>query len=258
MLTNLAPPPLALTFREVSAPIEWAQTWFSRAKFGALPKGNKEPIILAPGYMADKWSMRPLKRFLHSLNYQAKDWNLGRNLGQVDEDIVRLGRQTLELAGKTKKPVTLIGWSLGGVICREVARLFPEAVKEVITLGSPVTGGPKYTAVAKRYANRNNVDVDALEKEVLARNAIGFNQPITVIFSKTDGIVGWQAALDVYNAQAKHIEVESTHLGIGVHTDSWLAIAKTLAGRFNEIQYSTLADLIGDDHELHVAPGNRE
>ncbi|MDM7859233.1 alpha/beta fold hydrolase [Alteromonas sp. ASW11-36] len=109
----------------------------------SMPKGDGRPVLLAPGFMADKWSMRPLKGFLNKLGYEAYDWNLGRNNGDVDEDIVRLGRQTLELSSALDKPITLIGWSLGGVLCREVARLFPDVVREVITMGTPVTGGPK-------------------------------------------------------------------------------------------------------------------
>ena len=244
MLSNLSPPPLSLSLREISAPIDWLNTLLSVPKFAHLPTGDGRPILLAPGYLADQWSMRPLRQFLRRLDYRAHDWGLGRNLGNVDEDIVKMGRETLLLAQKTGSPITLIGWSLGGVICREVARLFPEAVREVITLGTPVTGGPKYTAAAKRYASRNDIDVDELEQEVLARNQIGFEQPITVLFSKRDGIVSWRAALDVYNDHALHVEVDCTHLGIGVHPKSWEVIAHTLSGNAQAIHYTDLKALI--------------
>lgn len=244
MLTNLAPPSRRLALREFTAPLDWAGTALSLRQLLSLPKGDRRPIILAPGFLTDKWSMRPLRSFLCYLNYDAVDWNLGRNLGNVDEDIVGLGKQSLELCRQQSAPVTLIGWSLGGVICREVARLFPDCVKEVITLGTPISGGPKYTGPGRRYARLKNIDLDAFELQVLERNKQGFEQPITVLFSRRDGVVGWQAALDVYNPQAKHIEVDCTHLGIGIHSTSWRSIALTLAGQSSQLRYSELSELL--------------
>lgn len=249
MLKQLAPPPGRLSIREFKAPLDWLHTAISLPKLLSMPKGDGRPVLLAPGFMTDKWSMRPLKSFLTRLNYDAYDWDLGRNMGDVDEDIVRLGRQTLELSMRLNAPVTLIGWSLGGVICREVARLFPDAVREVITMGTPVTGGPKYTAPGKRYAAMKNIDMDALEEEIAERKAMGFNQPITVLFSKLDGIVSWRAALDVYNPHARHIEIDGTHLGIGVHRESWRAIAFTLAGQSEALRYVDLEGLLVEAHD---------
>ena len=244
MFDELAPPTKRLSLREIQAPLDWLQTIVTLPQLLSMPKGDGRPVLLAPGFMTDKWSMRPLKGFLDKLGYDVYDWNLGRNRGDVDEDIVRLGRQTLELSLELDRPITLIGWSLGGVLCREVARLFPDAVSEVITMGTPVTGGPKYTAPGKRYAAQKNIDMDELEIEIAERNAIGFSQPITVLFSKLDGIVSWQAALDVYNRQARHIEIDGTHLGIGFHRDSWRAIAYILAGQSEQLTYTELDDLL--------------
>lgn len=244
MFDELAPPTKLLSLREIQAPLDWLQTIVTLPQLLSMPKSDGRPVLLAPGFMADKWSMRPLKGFLDKLGYDVYDWNLGRNRGDVDEDIVRLGRQTLELSLELDRPITLIGWSLGGVLCREVARLFPDAVSEVITMGTPVTGGPKYTAPGKRYAAQKNIDMDELEIKIAERNAIGFSQPITVLFSKLDGIVSWQAALDVYNQQARHIEIDGTHLGIGFHRDSWRAIAYILAGQSEQLTYTELDDLL--------------
>jgi pimeloyl-ACP methyl ester carboxylesterase len=83
-------------------------------------------------------------------------------------------------------PVRLIGWSLGGYLAREVAREHPHAVQQVITLGSPVIGGPKYTAVAGAY-RRRGVDLDAIEAEVAVRNELPLDTPITAIYSQSDG-----------------------------------------------------------------------
>jgi len=223
------PPSKLNSFREISSPIDWFKTLSKLPKLLKLPKGDGRPIVLVPGYLADHLSMWPLQRYLHKMHYNAYHWELGRNRGKVDQDIVRLGERVMQLsAALDQQPITLIGWSLGGVLSREVARLYPEAVREVITLGTPITGGPKYTAVGKRYAKRNNLNLDEFEQQVLARNQIGFRQPVTSIFSKTDGVVGWQASVDVYNAHARNIEVNGTHLGLGINPKVWEIIVNTL------------------------------
>ncbi len=149
-----------------------------------------------------------------------------------------LKRSDIELLAATVKSisikhnnqaVSLIGWSLGGVLSREVARLHPELISEIITMGTPLAGGPKYTVLAKKYAKSREMNLDAYEAEIDAINKQGIQQPVTVIYSKSDGIVGWQASIDRYNPQARNIEVRCSHLGMGVNLKVWKIIAKTLA-----------------------------
>lgn len=228
---SLSPPAPLQTLKEVFAPIEWFGTLIRANQLRKLPAGDGRPVMLAPGYMADEWTMLPLKRFLQSLNYQVFDWGLGRNRGKVDNDIDALAWQISQRRedNQLAEPFTLIGWSLGGVISREVARLYPHLVREIITMGTPITGGPKYTALGKRYASRENLDLEQFEQQVLSRNKLGFSQPVTSIFSKADGIVSWEASLDVYNRQARNIEVGGSHLGLGLNTRVWQLIACILA-----------------------------
>lgn len=236
---GIKPPPFSLMIKEARAPLEWLSQMVTKPTLRNLPMGDQRPIILAPGFLADSWSMRPMRHFLRRLNYMALDWDLGRNMGNVDDDILRFGHQVGELAMITGEPVTLIGWSLGGTISREVARFFPECVREVITLGTPVTGGPKYTSVGTRVAKVRRIDLDALEQEILQRNQVGFEQPITVIYSKQDGVVSWKASIDVYNPQAKHIELNCSHMGMSVHADCLKAIALILAGQTEQLSWQT-------------------
>jgi pimeloyl-ACP methyl ester carboxylesterase len=214
---------------EARAPFEWLNTALQFSSFQNLPKGDGRPIVLAPGYLADKLSMRPLKVFLERLGYDVYDWDLGRNLGDVDADIERLNAQIDALYSELGQPITLLGWSLGGVVARESTRLRPQAVREVITLGTPITGGPKYTSIGPQYAKLKGIDMDSFEEHVLARNQIGFKQPVTSIFSKGDGVVGWEASVDTYNEQAKNIEVSGSHLGLGCNAQVWRIIAYLLA-----------------------------
>ena len=218
------------TMLELRAPLDWATILLRAPQLLRAPRGDGRPVMLLPGYGTDESSMKPLGHYLGFLGYDVYDWGLGRNRGDVDGYTRQVGERVLELHdGLGDEPLTLIGWSLGGVIAREAARLFEPYVREVITLGTPIIGGPKYTAAARRYAEAADLDLDQFEKEVHARNSIGIRQPVTSIYSKLDGVVGWRASIDVYNEQARNIEVQSSHFGIGVNGRVWRLIADTLA-----------------------------
>ena len=214
---------------ELRAPLEWASLALSAPYLLTAPKGDGRQILLLPGYMAADNSMRPLELYLNHLGYSAKSWGLGTNRGDVEGDIVRFGDVVERLSEQQGgEGITLIGWSLGGVIAREVARLNAPAVREVITMGTPIVGGPKYTAVGKYYARSQGMDLDEFEQEVHERNSVGLSQPVTSIYSKLDGVVGWEASIDVYNAQARNVEVSASHLGLGGSPRVWRIIADTL------------------------------
>lgn len=194
------------------------------------PRGDQRQVMFVPGFLADDISTWPLRRYLQALGYSTSGWSLGRNKGQPEADAHRLVEH-LETVRRTEEPITLVGWSLGGVIAREVARLMPDAVREVITMGTPVEGGPKYTIAADRFASDNNIDLDAFEQHVHRVNSETLTQPLTVIYSKSDGVVGWRAAIDRYNPHARHVRVRGSHLGLGTNPRVWNEIAKTLGGR---------------------------
>jgi pimeloyl-ACP methyl ester carboxylesterase len=170
--------------------------------------------------------MYPLAQFLRSKNYDVRHWGLGTNKGEIYDYVELIGAG---LKAENGPRITLIGWSLGGVVAREVARLYEPHVREIITMGTPVIGGPKYTIVGDRFAKAQDLDLDEYEAYVHSVNSIGLTQPITAFYSKRDGIVGWQAAVDTYNEQARNIEVDTTHLGIGINAKVWIEIAETLA-----------------------------
>lgn len=237
-MTELAEIPFAqrptrlATLLEIRAPLDWATLLLYAPRLRNAPRGDGRPVMLLPGYGTDEGSMRPLGRYLRFLGYDVYDWGIGRNFGKVNEYVERIGDRVRELHDELGgAPLTLIGWSLGGVIARETARLHEPFVREVITLGTPILGGPKYTAAAERFARANNLDLDEFEKEVHARNSAGIRQPITSIYSKLDGVVGWRASVDIYNEHARNIEVSSSHFGIGANGRVWQLIAEILGGK---------------------------
>lgn len=214
---------------EIRVPFEFASIAINFLVLSKAPKGNGQPVMLVPGYLADDYSMRPLGAYLRYLGYNVYYTEMGRNMGKVNTDMMRLGDRVESISQSLGgEKVILIGWSLGGVLTREVARLFPDAVEQVLTLGTPIVGGPKFTSVGKRYAKLNNIDLEKFELDVHQRNSIGLTQPVTSIYSKSDGIVSWQASVDTYNQHASNIEVTGSHIGLGINPKVWLTIADVL------------------------------
>jgi len=131
------------------------------------------------------------------------------------------------LAVEERQPIALVGWSLGGVIARELARLRPDLVRHVVTLGSPVVGGLRHTAIAGLFGIQGwNLAAVAELVEIARRTPI--RVPVTAIWSRRDGIVAWQACVDRSTAQVENLEASSCHWGLGLDPDVLDAIAGRL------------------------------
>jgi pimeloyl-ACP methyl ester carboxylesterase len=192
------------------------------------PRGDGRPVFVLPGFGGGDASTGPLRSYLRGLGYDARGWGLGRNDGDVERLVRSVLPKVERSADRHGGPVPLIGWSLGGVISREVARERPDIVEQVITFGSPVVGGPKYTRVADTYRQRG-ADLDAIEAMIAERDDRRITVPITAIYTRTDGVVSWRACIDRTSPDVEHVEVRTTHLGLGFHHRVFTEVATRLA-----------------------------
>ena len=217
------------------------------------------PIIMFPGFGTTEIHMKALECHLRNLGYLTEGWGLGRNQAGLNLDhccedlspdwglkptekrpresyngegsvaflcqkaIARVKQRSKELGS----PVIIIGWSLGGYIARECARELPNEVSQVITFGSPIVGGPKYTRAVKFFRERG-LDIDWIEESIEQRNSKPIKQPITCIYSKSDAIVSPYAALDRVSPNVKNIEVKSSHFGMGFNRKVWGIVKSAL------------------------------
>lgn len=190
------------------------------------PKGDGGPVILVPGFGATDASMRPLRRFLRDRGHWTKSAGFGRIHTDVPLLVQQLTERSATLKRETGRKVSLIGWSLGGMLSREVARENPELVERIITFGTPVVGGPAHTVFARRYTDEEMAQIQELINE---RRRVPINVPITAIWSKRDGVVAGRACVDHHSENVEHFEVHSTHLGMSLDPDVWKIIAERLA-----------------------------
>ena len=193
------------------------------------PRGAGRPVLVVPGYGAGDASTAAIRSYLRLLNYRVHGWDLGINKGDVPALIPRVRAQAERLYETTGEPLRLVGWSLGGYLVREVARERPDIVDRVITLGTPVVGGPKYTAVAEFYRLQGH-DLDAIELEVDRRERDPIPVPITAIYSRWDGVVAWQACIDHVSPNVEHVCVPTGHLAFGFSPRVYCLVAQKLAG----------------------------
>ncbi len=192
------------------------------------PRSADGPVLVVPGFGAGDASTLALRGYLSRLGYRVEGWALGRNRGDVPDLIPRVVERTRQLRQAQGRPVRLVGWSLGGYLARETAREAPELVERVVTLGTPVVGGPKYTA-ARRFYERQGEDLDAIEREVERRYQVPIPVPIHAIFSESDGVVAWEACIDRKSPDVEHVRVRSSHAGLGFCARVYRIVADRLA-----------------------------
>jgi len=228
----IAPPSKLLALTELPRALaEWGALPWAAPLLASAPRGDGHSVLVLPGFMTTDASTSVLRRYLARLGYDVHAWELGRNLGpkaigQEGEHLVERLRVVHELTGNK---VSLVGWSLGGVMARLVAAKTPDSIRQVITLGSPFTGNPKATNVGRTYefmtGQRMN---DPRTREQLEEAGSRCGVPSTAIFTKADGIVAWQNCREEEGPQAENIEVRGSHCGLGVNAAAMYAVADRL------------------------------
>ncbi|MFO1194253.1 MAG: alpha/beta hydrolase [Rhodoferax sp.] len=225
-----------------SAPSAWLLALEFRApwEFGALlpawfalqraPAGDGHGVVVFPGLSASDASTMPLRSYLRGLGYQPTGWDQGFNFGPR-AGVLKTARWQVEtLAERTGRRVSLIGWSLGGIYARELAKELPDLVRGVITLGTPFAGSHKSTNAWRLYELTSGRDIERETAHYDLPKAP--RAPTTSVFSRTDGIVSWQASLQAPsrdNPHTENIEVVASHVGLGLNPSAWWAVADRLA-----------------------------
>jgi pimeloyl-ACP methyl ester carboxylesterase len=227
--SRISPPSLFWLLLEGRAAGELATTLALGPILRRLGPGDGHPVLLLPGFLATDFSTRPLRSFLRELGYWSHRWHLGRNLGPQGDLEARLVARLDELFAQHGRPVSLIGWSLGGLYARQLANRAPDRVRSVVTLGSPFAHDMKANNSWRLYEFLTDERIDDIPPERLDDVRRTPPVPTTSIFSRSDGIAAWECALQVEGPQSESIEVPGSHLGLGFNPLVFYAIADRLA-----------------------------
>lgn len=211
---------------EARAPWEFAAMMAAAPWLKRLPPGDGHPVIVYPGLGAADFTTLPLRRFLRDRGYTPYAWQQGFNLGPKRGVLDSCRAQLHDVATRHREKASLIGWSLGGVYARELAKDRPEHARCVITLGTPFSGHPRATNAWRLYdwVSGHDSHDPALMSQIRGTPSC----PTTSIYSRSDGIVAWQCSLNPQGAQAENIEVRASHIGMGMNPLALYAIADRL------------------------------
>jgi pimeloyl-ACP methyl ester carboxylesterase len=194
-------------------------------------RGDGHTVLVLPGFMASDRSTGHLREVLKRLGYDAQGWELGRNLGGIGRLRHLLHDRLIALHHQSGRKVSLVGWSLGGVLARDLALTMPTHVRRVISLGSPFAGDIGANNVRRLYeglaGERIRLRPDAAH---VARLGGDIGVPATAIYSKTDGVVNWRTSVLVPNHHAENIEIlGASHMALGFNPAAVWAVADRLA-----------------------------
>jgi pimeloyl-ACP methyl ester carboxylesterase len=213
------------------------------------PRGDGHAVVVFPGLSASDASTAPLRKYLSGLGYLPYGWDQGFNFGPRAGVLEAAKSQVRHLFAQTGQRVSLVGWSLGGVYAREIAKALPDMARCVVSLGTPFAGGPKSTNAWRIYELTSGRAAER-EAENYELNAPPLC-PTTSIYSRTDGIVAWQASVqdnDARNTQLENIEVVASHVGLGLNPSTWWAVADRLSqiqGNWNPFKRPSMLGLQG-------------
>ena len=191
------------------------------------PPGDGHSVIVFPGLGAGDFSTAPLRSFLTSQGYETHGWDLGFNFGPRDGVLKKSVERVMQIHEASKRTVSLIGWSLGGLYAREFAKALPKHVRSVITLGTPFAGDPKATNAWRFYELVSGHKLQ--DKQMLAHIKAAPPVPTTSIFSRTDGVVSWPLSIQKESKTAENIEVIASHVGMGMNPIALYAVADRLS-----------------------------
>jgi len=226
---SLRAPPLSLLAAEpLRALLDYCA---ARVGYAPVPVGDGHPVVVYPGLAGGALTTAHLRRFLKASGFAVRDWEGGINTGpegHFDHWLRTLERRIRDLHRREGRTVSLVGWSLGGVYAREIAKRCPECVRQVITLGTPFgsMGGGNHAGTVYKLLNG---DASQLTPELEARLRECPPVPTTSIYSKTDGIVSWRNCIEKKTDRSESVEVSASHLGMGSHPEVLRIVANRLA-----------------------------
>lgn len=220
-------PSLWTSLGEIRLLNEMVRGWLAEDDLAAEHDGEGRPVIVLPGLFTSDTRTAMARRVLRKAGYRAYGWGLGLARPVTEDTLPRFSQRVDEVIAREGAPVSLVGWSLGGLVAREYAKLAPEKVEKVVTLGSPFAGDPRHNRAWRAYEWASGYPVDQLPVEVDRET----KPPVETIaiWSAGDGIIPPHAARGEPHMRDRAIEVGCGHLSMMNAPDALGAMLTALA-----------------------------
>lgn len=190
------------------------------------PADEPRTVMLLPGFVTHPARMRYMARQLERAGHTVKRWGMGFNLGPTESNVAYLERRVLELNERYGRRVALVGWSLGGLFAREVAKRQPDRVLRVITMGSPFSGNPRANHAwrAYQFVSGHRVDRPPIATDIAAKPPV----PTVALWSPRDGIVGPRSACGRPGERDRAVALRCTHMGFSYSPEAIVTVLREL------------------------------
>jgi hypothetical protein len=236
----------------IRAPQELAAFYATFGWLAAGRRGDGHPVLVLPGMLADDRSTEPLRTVIAARGLRAFAWEMGPNIGPAKRIMTEIPRRIERLHERFGQTVSLVGWSLGGLLAREFARDCPEHVRDVVTLGSPLrlraSDPPDLTNVGSIYQALRPLHDPTFMNPPRETASPQIPCPSTSIYSRSDGIVPWRSCLDDADETHENVEVVASHCGLGVNPLSVSIVLDRLVQREGEWRPYVARNRLGACH----------
>ena len=224
---SIKPPHVSDLIGEVFSGLSWGATLLTWPLLSKIEQGDGHPVLVLPGLLTNDAATWPLRKFLEDRGYATYPWEQGINRGPLPEVMDELVEKIEAIYKEHKKPVSLVGWSMGGAISVALTQKCADKIRNVITLGSPLKHAPDATHATFFFELVSGMDADSVSLANMLRPHPSV--PLTSLFTKNDGVVGWETSANLTHSKAEAIEIVGTsHLGIVAHPGTFYMIANRL------------------------------
>lgn len=226
-MNEQSPPPLRHALGETRIVTEWIAARASEGQVARQYPGDGRPIMVLPGMWISDLQTRMLRRVLAKAGYAVKGWGLGFNWPGRHDLLDKVTRRISALCRSSGQPVTLIGWSLGGLYAREAAKQIPTDVEAVITLGSPFSGNPRSNRAWRMYewSARQRVEDSPLFGKLSVKPCV----PTIAIWSLQDSVIPPDAARGLDHERDEAVQVTGGHFAMASSRNTLMAVLRILS-----------------------------
>lgn len=192
-----------------------------------LPRAKRpRMVMILPGFGSNPIRMRYFARRLEDAGHTVKRWGCGYNWGFSHDLFERLEARLEDLHARAGEPVVLIGWSLGGIYARELAKRRPEAVAKVISMGSPFSVSLRANNVWRVYQLIAGHRVDGPR----LAGSLSRKPPVETValWSPRDGAISPRSAAGYPGERDKAIALRCSHMGFSYAPEAIRAVAREL------------------------------